>query len=183
MEKSRDGHEVSGESTEGQPSLKPGLDSHGHRLRPTLPAQVRIEMRSDSEAIWPNRWPRENCRGAKMTTESRQKSGFHVAKLAGQRPGRGRRREPAGPDATTVCPVPGSEGILEANPSAVSFPQQSGTDSAEYQGLSARRVNSTGWQICCAVWHLGHVFLFRRAEDGEDERTSGFTWPGQGRFG
>lgn len=118
-----------------------------------------------------------------MTTESRQKSGFHHAELAGQRPGRGRRREPAGPDATTGCPVPGSEGILEANPSAVSFPQQSGTDSTEYQGRSARRVNSKGWQICCAVWHLGHVFLFRRAEDGEDERKSGFTWPGQGRFG
>ncbi len=94
-----------------------------------------------------------------MTTESRQKSGFHLAELAGQRPGRGRRREPAGPDATTGCPVPGSEGILEANPSAVSFPQQSGTDSTEYQGRSARRVNSKGWQICCAVWHLGHVFV------------------------
>ena len=104
-----------------------------------------------------------------MTTESRQKSGFHVAELANVQDGAGEGSQPAR-TRPTGCPVPGSEGILEANPSAVSFPQQSGTDSAEYQGRSARRVNSKGWQICCAVWHLGHVFLVQRAKDGEDGR-------------
>ena len=65
MEKSRDRHEVSGESTEGQPSLKPGLNSHP--WSPITPNSPRAracahEMGSDSEAIWPNRWPLWNCR-------------------------------------------------------------------------------------------------------------------------